>query len=150
MRNETPQRAEALFESGYYCAESVLVAMAEALGVDCEAIPRLATGLCSGIARSCGTCGAVLGAILAVGLALGRDRAEDSVEPAYTAVNAVTEAFLARYGSANCLELTGCDLGTDKGQTWFHEKRQHETCGEYVETATRLALDAIARQEGGA
>lgn len=147
MSGETARRAKVLFMSGYYCAESVLMAVAGHRGVDCEAIPRIATGLCSGVARSCGMCGAVLGAILSIGLALGRDRPEDSVEPTYSAVNAVLEAFFIRYGATDCHGLTACDLRTDEGQTQFREKRQHEACGEYVEVATRLALEVIERQE---
>lgn len=150
MSDETARRAKARFESGYYCAESVLLAVAEERGIDCEAIPRIATGLCSGVARSCGMCGAVLGAILSIGLALGRDRPENSVEPTYVAVNAVLEAFSTRYGSTNCHELTACDLGTDEGQTRFEEKGQCETCGEYVEAATQLALEAIEQHESRA
>jgi len=147
MNEQIALRAKELFDSGYYCAESVLLAVAEHRGVAGDAIPGIATGLCSGIARSCGMCGAVLGAILAIGLAIGRNGPEGSVNPTYAAVNSVLEAFSACYGSMNCQELTGCDLGTDEGQALFIEKEQCDACGEYVATATRLALEAIGSQQ---
>lgn len=37
------QRAGEVFESGYYCAESVLLAVAESRGIESELIPRIAT-----------------------------------------------------------------------------------------------------------
>lgn len=147
MSDETARHARHLFESGHYCAESVLLAVAGRRGMNCEAIPRIATGLCGGVARTCGTCGAVLGAILAIGLALGRNGPGDPIDPAYAAVHALLERFSTQYGSTNCLELTACDLGTDEGQALFRDKGQHEMCAEYVETATQLALGATEQQE---
>ena len=144
------ERGRELFEGGYYCAESVLKAVADARGVRCEAIPRIATGLCSGIARTCAMCGAVLGAILAIGLALGRDGPDDSVEPTYVAVRDLLERFERRFGSTNCRDLCGCDLGTDGGQAAFRVTNQPEACAGYVAEATRLALAAIARREASA
>ena len=42
------QRSEELFQSGWYCAESVLLAIAEAHGIESEIIPKIATAFCSG------------------------------------------------------------------------------------------------------
>ncbi len=37
-----------LFESGYVCAESVLLAMVDEHGVESKVIPSIASGFCSG------------------------------------------------------------------------------------------------------
>ena len=140
------QRSKDLFESEYFCAESVLTAIAESRGVSCELIPRIATGFCSGLARTGGLCGAVSGAILALGMAAGRDSADDQVDPVYELVREVLGEFEARFGSTTCLGLTGCDLGADEGQRQFLERKQHESCTEYVGEATRLVLDVLARR----
>ena len=140
------QRSKDLFESEYFCAESVLMAIAESRGVSCELIPRIATGFCSGLARTGGLCGAVGGAILALGVAAGRDSADDQVDPVYELVREVLGEFEARFGSTTCLKLTGCDLGTDEGQRQFLERKQHESCTEYVGEATRLVRDVLARR----
>ena len=47
---EAVQRSRELFSSGFYCAESVLMAVAEALDVHCQLVPAIATGFCSGLA----------------------------------------------------------------------------------------------------
>ena len=144
MSEDVIQQSKRLFESGFFCAESVLMAVAESRGVRSELIPRIATGFCSGLARTGGLCGAVSGAILALGMASGRDSADESVDPVYGLVREVLHGFESRFGSTTCLGLTGCDLGTDRGQRWFLERKQHETCTEYVGEATRLALEALA------
>lgn len=146
MSEDAIQRSKDLFDSGFYCAESVLMAVAEERGADCKFVPRIATGLCSGLARTGGLCGAVGGAILALGLAAGRDLAEESVDPVYELVREVLDGFKSRFGSTTCVGLTGCDLGTDEGQRQFLERKQHESCTKYVGEGTRLALQAIERQ----
>ncbi len=71
---EAVQRSRELFSSGFYCAESVLMAVAEALDVHCQLVPAIATGFCSGLARSAGPCGVLTSAVLAVNLALDLQR----------------------------------------------------------------------------
>ncbi|MEE8592614.1 MAG: C-GCAxxG-C-C family protein [Candidatus Bipolaricaulota bacterium] len=143
MNESIAQRSAALFDSGFYCAESVLQAIAEARDVGCKLIPQIATGFCSGVARSCGMCGAVSGAILAIGLAMGRTSADESIDDVYKVVRIVLDGFESEFGSSNCHSLLGCDLGTEEGQRFFHERRLHTTCRSYVARATALALDAI-------
>ncbi len=148
MTERTIQRSRALFDSGFYCAESVLMAVAEMRGVDSDLIPRIATGLCSGLARTGGLCGALSGAILALGLVAGRDSADESIEPVYRAVRQVIAQFEDAYGATTCGELTGCDLATDEGQRRFRETRQCERCADYVGEAARFALEALAGSTG--
>jgi C_GCAxxG_C_C family probable redox protein len=138
------RRSKERFESGYFCAESVLMAIADSRGVSCKLVPRMATGFCSGLARTGGLCGAVGGAILALGMVAGRDATDESVDPVYELVREVLDGFGSRFGLMTCLGLTGCDLGTDEGQRQFLERKQRETCTEYVGEATRLALEALA------
>ena len=140
------RRSEELFGSGLFCAESVLLTVAEDRGVDCELIPRIATGLCSGLARTGGLCGAVGGAILALGLVAGRDAADEPVDPVYELVREVLRDFEERFGGTSCIGLTGCDLATDEGRRRFEETGQRERCAGYVGEATRWVLEALARR----
>lgn len=139
---EVSRRAGELFDSGLYCAESVLKAMAEAYGLDTGVIPRIATGLCGGVSRTCGECGAVNGAILGLGLLMGRDSQEESAEDCYAAVQSFKKAFEDRFGSTNCRTLTGCDLGTDEGQRSFVDLNLKQTCSKITEQAAGLAVSA--------
>lgn len=140
---DTPKRAGDLFEAGWYCAESVLLAVAEQRGLQSELIPGIATGLCSGVARTGGMCGALGGATLAIGLELGRMSPDDSVEPCYAAVQQLIERFQTIHGATGCTDLTGCDLGTDAGQARFHETGARHQCTRFTETAARLALEIL-------
>jgi C_GCAxxG_C_C family probable redox protein len=145
--NKAAQRSGELFSSGYYCAESVLLAIAEEVEIQSHLIPRIATGFCSGMARTCGVCGAVSGAILGISLVTGRDAPDESVEETYALVRELIKTFEDRFGSTNCQALTGCDLGTEEGQTTFTENNLIEKCREYVEEATRIASSLIENRE---
>jgi C_GCAxxG_C_C family probable redox protein len=137
------QRAGDLFDSGLNCTESLLVAFAEESSIDCPAFPKLATGFCAGVSRTCGMCGAVSGGVMAIGLRLGRNSAEDSNEECYSAVQSYKHSFEERFGSENCRALTGCDFGTQEGRDAFEERNLHPQCRHYVEVAAELAIAAI-------
>lgn len=143
MNGSISRRSAVLFDSGFFCAESVLLAIAEAQDIECNLIPKIATGFGSGVARSCGMCGAVSGAILAIGLVMGRATAVESVNGTYKAVRIVLDRFESEFGSSNCQSLLGCNLGTEEGQRFFHEEALHATCRTYVARATQLALESI-------
>jgi len=144
MSEQAPQRSRELFQSGFFCAESVLQAIAESQGIQSNLIPRITTCFCSGISRTGGMCGAVSGAIMGIGLVAGRDSPTESVEPAYTLVQKLIRAFEEQYGSVNCSQLIGCDLATVSGQRYFMENNLMESCLQYAEGATRLAISLIA------
>jgi C_GCAxxG_C_C family probable redox protein len=143
MIDQATQRSRDLFEAGFYCAESVLLAIAEHQHIESDVLPQVATGFCGGMSRLCGPCGAVTGAIMGLGLALGRHTPNESVDATYDAVRHLIQAFEEQFGSFNCQELTGVDLGTPEGQEQFRASGQFAKCLKYVEEATRLALEQI-------
>jgi C_GCAxxG_C_C family probable redox protein len=74
------------FDQGYYCAESVLLAVSDHYGIQSPWIPKIATGFCSGVARTGGLCGAYTGAVMAVNLFSGRETPKTSLEKNFRAV----------------------------------------------------------------
>jgi len=132
-----------VYESGLFCAESVLSAVAAHYEIESDLIPGIATGLCSGMGRTCGTCGALSGGILAVNLIYGRKSADDSVERDYGAVQELVRGFNELFGSTHCAELLGCDLGSEAGQAEFKGQKLSRRCREYTSLATDLAIVAI-------
>jgi C_GCAxxG_C_C family probable redox protein len=136
--------AEDSFASGLYCAESVVLAVADALGVDSELLPKVATPFCSGMGRMCGACGALTGAIMGVGLALGRSEASESVQPSYAATQRLIREFEQEFGSRDCHVLLGCDLNTPEGQATFRESRLGERCAKYTGKAAEIAARIIS------
>ena len=141
--DKVSQRSGELFESGFYCAESVLLAIAESKAIRSELIPKIATGFCAGTSRTCGMCGAVSGAIMAINLFTGRNSPTESLMEAYSTVRKLMNLFEAGFGSTNCRQLTGCDLGTEEGQHFFKNNSVLEKCKQYTEEATGMAIQLI-------
>jgi C_GCAxxG_C_C family probable redox protein len=138
------KKAAGLFESGYMCTESVLRAVCKEMGVRSKYIPRIATGMCAGMSRSCQTCGAISGAVMAIGIAAGRDKPGDDPTPAYAMTQELVHWFTKRFTSINCRELIGCDLGTDEGQAYFKQHElKHAICFMLTEQAADKALEII-------
>jgi len=146
MTKQAVARSRELFDLGWSCSEAVLQAIAESQGVDCRLIPKIATGFGGGLSHAAGLCGALSGAALGIGLAFGRDAPDQAADSCYGAVRALWDRFATRFGSDNCLELTGCHLGTPEGQARFAAENLHARCLEFVATATQLALETIARR----
>lgn len=140
---EVRQYAEDAFAAGFYCAESVVLAVAKAEGIDADILPRVATAFCSGMARTCGTCGALTGAIMGVGLVLGRSAASESVQRCYAATQQLVRDFEQEFGSRDCHTLLGCDLNTPAGQAVFKEQKLGARCFAYTGKAAEIAARVI-------
>lgn len=141
---EVRKNAEEYFASGLYCAESVVLSIARAEGIESELLPKAATAFCSGMARTCGTCGAVSGAMMGIGLVMGRSVPGESVEPAYEATQRFVQRFEDEFGSRNCQELLGgCDLNTPEGQAIFNAQNLGRRCQEYTGAAAEIAAGII-------
>lgn len=136
--------AEESFALGLYCAEAVVLALAKAQGIESDLLPKVATAFCSGMARTCGTCGALTGAIMGVSLALGRSNAGEPVQPSYTATQRLIREFEQEFGARDCNVLLGCDLDTPEGQAKFRENRLSERCAEYTGKAAEIAARIVA------
>ncbi len=143
MTENVAKRSRELFETGYYCAESVLLAVTEEKGVQSELIPKIATGFCSGIARTGRQCGALSGGIMSLGIFCGRSDTGGKVDDIYEKVRNLIDSFEAKFGSTTCKGLLGCDLGTDEGQITFIELGLIENCYKFTEEATRMAMEIL-------
>ncbi len=137
--DQTAQRSGELFESGFCCSESVLQALAESRDIQSDLIPRIATGLCAGISRTGGICGAVSGGVLAISLVTGRSSPSDPREDNLRLVRAFLQECEAKFGSTNCERLMGCRLDTAEGQRFFQEHNLREKCASFTCEATRIA-----------
>lgn len=141
------EQAVALHRSGSNCAQSVLCAFTDELGMDGAQAHRLSTGLGAGLGRRQHLCGAVNGAAMAFGAALGNETGADleAKERTYAAVLAFVRDMEQEIGSLDCAKLLGVDLTTDAGKAVYKEKdlgnavcnRVIARCAEEVEA--RLA-----------
>lgn len=144
-RIDTAARASELFDkSGLLCAESVLTALCERYGRAGEFIPRMASGFCSGVARTGGMCGALSGAIMALGLLHGRDKGDESLETVYAMVQELMAEFRERFGVVTCMDLVGVDFRTAEGQQAFRERNlKQERCIPMAGAAAGMAQRII-------
>lgn len=149
MENETGKRAHQLFDSGWYCAESAFRALAEVGGRYTDNLQPLASGFCSGMARTSGLCGAISGSIMGIGLYVGRNAPspEQEMDFPYALTQEFLERFRERWKTTNCLELTGCDLSTPEGRQRFKDENIGQRCRNITNFAASVAAD-ILREEG--
>jgi C_GCAxxG_C_C family probable redox protein len=137
------ERAVRLFDSGFNCAEAVLLALSREFNQKSSLIPRIATGFGGGIGRSGQTCGALSGAAMAIGLLKGCDKGEEEREKrnvAYKSVRQMIKAFEKEFGSSQCRMLTQCTLQTQEGQKKYRREELRKKlcpklvcwCSEYV------------------
>lgn len=104
--------AETLFAGNCNCAQAVLGAFADALGIRQEDAFRIAAPFGSGMGRMGMTCGAVTGALMAIGLECGSPDTADAAakEAAYRKTRMLCDAFASSHGSLLCRELIRFDL----------------------------------------
>lgn len=98
---------------GYNCAQSVVCAFADELGVDEQLLYKLSEGLGAGMGNGQNACGALSGAILVAGM-LNSDG--DLVNPGstkrdtYKKVGELKKAFEEKVGAINCFEIKGAAM----------------------------------------
>lgn len=143
--NEVIDKALSHFRSGYNCSESTLLAIArDALALDSNLIPRIATGFGGGLSRQGYVCGAVSGVIMGFGLKYGRSSPEELSAQTYSVVVEFYKEFQKKFGSIVCKELSGCDLSTIEGIRRFREGNVHEQrCRYFVSGAIEIFMSLI-------
>ncbi len=145
------EEAAAFMKQGHgSCAQSVLGAFADQLGLKPDAAMRLAHGLGAGLGRSGATCGAVNAAAIVIG-AMYPETAEARAhhEAVYAAVREFVRRFTERYGSINCTGLLGCDISTSQGRDEARNKGLYTSfCPGLVASAVELAEEILAEVGG--
>ena len=146
--NTLAVRSSELFDSGYFCAESILMAVAEYLGVESELIPGLATGFCGGMARNNGLCGLLTGGIMALGLVHGRRNARESQAAVYEKVSRYIQEFEKQLGARDCTGLLGCDISTVEGAEMFSSQElESRVCARITGIAAGILMPLIESED---
>ena len=100
------EKAATLKKSGSAnCCQSVLLAYADILGKDEDALRRLGAGFAVGMGSMEATCGALIGAGMVAGLRLGPGPA------AVQASRKILASFQTKCGATICKDLKGRDTG---------------------------------------
>ena len=80
---------------------------------------------------------------MAINLFYGRSKPDESLETNFAIVQKLLDIFKSKFGSTNCQQLIGCDLGTEEGQNTFKKNNLVERCKDYTEEATKMAMSII-------
>lgn len=131
---EVARSAREHFDNGFHCAESVILAIAQRLGIDSPLLPAIATGFGKGIAAAGGSCGALNGGLMAVNLVYGRKTPEQPLAENMQMVRRLICDFDRSCGSQACAERI-----TDEAAHGNPQAR----CRESVGNAARLAAALI-------
>lgn len=144
------QKARELFKSGYNCAQSVLAAYAEELGMDFETALKLSSSFGGGMGRLREVCGAVSGMFMAVGLAKGYSTNDDKDEKKshYERIQYLAKEFEKINGSIVCRELLGLDKKHDDPTPSDRTKEYYKKrpCEELVADACKILDKYLAKQ----
>jgi C_GCAxxG_C_C family probable redox protein len=130
---------------GFNCAESVLLALCQEMGIESPFIPRIATGFGGGIGHTGGICGAVTGAVMALGIRFGRSNPQDKEtrDRLYLLVESFLKAVGKNLGHLDCLSLIGVRLNTEEGLKQYREGNLREKCRSIVTTVENIALQYL-------
>lgn len=136
--NSKREKAMALFQEGYNCAQSVFAAYAEDYGIPTQQALRLASSFGGGIGRMRDTCGAFSGAIMVIGLETGAIDGADTAgkQQNYKAVQQLAKRFRAQNGSLLCRDLLGLSADGD----YSDPKPERRTADYY---ANRPCLELV-------
>ncbi len=139
------------FTNGANCAQAVVMAYADELGMDEKTAARLASSFGGGIGRLREVCGAVSGMMMVYGLLKGYDdlKDPDAKKAHYANVQALANAFREQNGSIICRELLSLkkDENSDPTPTPRTSAAFHaRPCFGFVATAARL-LDEKLKEE---
>ena len=118
--------------------------MCQALSIETDSMPRIATPFGGGFG-SCGlVCGALTGGTMAIGLALGRRSPEESRDAVNAATRELVDSFIDEMDNTLCRELTGVDLRSEEGRRQLHESDVRErVCNPAIAFAARRAAEIL-------
>ena len=140
--------AKEMFCKGYNCAQAVVAAFHEELGMTESEAARLSSSFGGGMGRMRETCGAVSGMLLVAGLLWGYGTPGDDEAKAahYRLVQKLAGKFRERTGSLICRELLGnppSDPNPTPRTADFYKTRP---CAGFVALAAEILDQEIAER----
>ena len=132
--------AEDLFKQGYNCAQSVLGAFHEEIGMSFEEALKLASSFGGGMGRMREVCGAVSSMFMIAGIKKGYISPNDDVtkEKHYTLIQNLAEKFKKEYGTIICRELLGEDDNSPVPSKRTEQYYQERPCENFIKTAAKI------------
>ncbi len=146
-RRET---AEKYFKSGYNCAQSVVLAYQDMIGLDETTIMKMMSSFGGGMGRLREVCGAVSGMFFVAGILYGYSEVGnmDTKTAHYQLIQDLAAEFVSSNGSIVCKDLLGLNSKDDpKPEKRSQEYYQKRPCAELVGQAAEI-LDNFIKSQG--
>ena len=132
-------RAAQLFTEGYNCAQAVIMAFSDLIGMDEKACAKISSSFGGGMGRMREVCGAVSGMLMVAGILYGYDGPEEGTikKEHYTRVQELAESFRADAGSIICREILKNPPSDPNPSPRTEEYYKQRPCVRMVTTAVR-------------
>ncbi|MDD2382949.1 MAG: C-GCAxxG-C-C family protein [Sulfurospirillaceae bacterium] len=141
-------KAVAYFNDGFLCSESVLMALAEAYGIDSPHVPSIATAFGSGLSQTNGPCGALSGGILALSLLHGRNKEKQDYAQLYKNVALLQKIFNEKFASTACTQLLGFSMAdSDASEKFTKNECKKNTCNHCVRYVVEEVQHILSSQK---
>jgi len=142
---ERSDQAVNIFNRGYNCAQSVVMAHADLLDMKEDQLKSYPAGFGAGMGKVQTVCGAVSGAVMVIGgVIYDDDNRAASKEKIYETVNEFIKYFRERFCSLECIDLTGMDISTPEGVRKASEAGVFsDKCENYIREACRLLEEIL-------
>lgn len=145
--NARSERARAYFLEGYNCAQSVVLAYYDIMGIDAQLAATIAAPFGGGMGRLREVCGTVSGMFMVAGFVAPNPQPNDNVNKrhCYSTVQLLAESFRSENGSIICRELLGLTQKSDEPtpSPRTEEYYRRRPCAEYVAIAARILGEKI-------
>lgn len=144
------EKAVAFFNSGDNCAQAVIKAYCDLVGLTEKQAALVSVGFGGGIGRLRDNCGAFSAAVMLCGALEGKDGAKKEHRPqTYARVQEVCRRFTARNGTINCAELLGREKGPEAPVPDDRTKEYYRRrpCARIIRSACQIIDDMLAEQD---
>lgn len=142
QKEEIVEKAVGLFDEGYACSQSVLLAFAPVFNLDERTAKLISSTFGGGMGRLRETCGAVTGGFMVLGLAFGNEIPNDMETKlnSYKKVRELNKRVSEVHGTSNCKQL----LIKHASEQQVKDRQHHKLiCRQLVGDATGLVFDIL-------
>ncbi len=142
QKQEYIDKAQSLFDEGYACSQSILLAYGRQFNIDERTAKLISANFGGGMGRLRQKCGAVTGGFMVLGLAFGNTDPKDMETKlaSYKKVRELNQMVEDIYGTSNCVEL----LKKHATEAEVAERKHHKIiCRRVVGDVAGLLFDII-------
>ena len=138
--NKKSEKAAKLFNDGYNCAQSVLGAFHEEIGMSFEESLKLASSFGGGMGRMREVCGAVSSMFMIAGIKKGYISSKDDVakENHYALIQSLADMFKKEHDTIICRELLGTEDDSPVPSKRTEQYYQERPCEGFIRTAAKI------------